>query len=100
MNPIKPTYVIGDVEVYEKGDEALLILLSRPVCVHRNEDGESPRHIRYYVTHRKKNEREYERLIEWLSWGFWWDSMCETAEPIIRQFLSGGCMSPQHFGDI
>jgi len=93
----KPDAVVGDVAVYRKDGIVLLILLSRRVCCHRTPDGDYERHVRYYVT-TDRPDRELERLVEWLDAGFWWDSWCIEPQPIVEQFIKGGCMSPQHFG--
>jgi hypothetical protein len=93
----QPKWLIGDVAIYERGDEALLILLSRRQCSHHDEDFNRMRHVQYYVTYRRESAKEYERLIEWLDFGFWWDSFCDTPKPVIEQFLTGGCMGNAHF---
>ena len=95
MPLVKPDVVFGNVEAYRRNGLVLLIKEGAE-CHHFDQTGERQRHVRYYVTTDRPNE-ELERLIEWLEWGFWWDSFCPTKEPVIRQFLADRCMGNAHF---
>jgi hypothetical protein len=97
LNP-KPDEVLGNVAVYRKNGAVLLVLLTKRVCEHRTFDGSYEYHVRYYVTVDRPSN-ELERLVEWLEAGFWWDSWCVDPQPIINEFLRGGCMHPEHFGE-
>jgi hypothetical protein len=91
MDVESATYYIGNVKVIRNGRDVLLIR-GFLACPHE------ARHIHYY-TAKDKTDEELAKLIEWLEWGFWWDSLIESELPIIRRFLQDPtpCMGNVHF---
>jgi hypothetical protein len=83
------TYYIGNVKVVRNGNDVLLIR-GFLACPHE------VRHIHYYTT-KDKTDEELSKLIEWLEWGFWWDSFLETDDVLEKRFLNGRCMGNAHF---
>jgi hypothetical protein len=72
---------IGNVRVYEKPPCAVLVRGVPFPCPHRDENGDYVEHLSYHVTHARASRQEYEKVAEWLEWGFWSDAAVRhTAE--------------------
>jgi hypothetical protein len=82
----------------ERADGLVLLIRYHYPCSHRTKDGDYARHIHYYVTSKDKikNERELDKLLDWLDAGFWHDSCIWSSQQglrqIIEQFLSNKCI--------
>jgi hypothetical protein len=83
---------LGRVKVVRDGRGRVLLIRGLLACPHE------AKHVHYYVTSDRPDE-ELRKLIDWLEWGFWWDSLIESELPIIRRFLQDPtpCMGNVHF---
>ena len=80
---------IGNVRVYEKPPCAVLVRGVPFPCPHRDENGDYVEHLSYHVTHARASRQEYERVAEWLDWGFWTDACVRpTREAELRLVLA------------
>jgi hypothetical protein len=80
-SPLVIGSAVGNVRVYEKPPCAVLVRGVPFPCPHRDENGDYVEHLSYHVTHARASRQEYERVAEWLEWGFWSDAAVRhTAE--------------------